>query len=1287
MRTRLAAVLGFILLAAPAFARSALVLYDGEKERSDAFLSARFTYSLLGHFALEAVRLESFYDCQPEQAGAADFLFAICEDGRTSLPSELLQAISRRQGPIVWINLQLDELLKEAPGRFPLRFGKEVSGRNWKVSYADRLFAKSDAALQVLLPGGGEDGCRVLAWAGDDDGRRLPYAVQGSNLWVFADSPFAYAREGGLWLIFSDLLHEILGQRHTESRHALLRIEDVNPQSDPASIKAIASYLAGEDVPFQISLIPIYRDPAAQEETYLSDNPELVAALRFAVSRGGAIVMHGISHQYRGASADDYEFWDVIAGTPIAASSQEWLERKLNSGIKECCRNGLYPIAWETPHYAASQHDYRIIGSFFNTFFDRPMVADISDSQMLAPYPYRLPDLGVQVVPENLGYIDLKSRPRDMSLMVRNLDNMGAVHDALASFFFHPFLPLGDLRVIVKAVKARGWKFLSLREFRCQVRDDGRWITTTGGDGSIVLLNQYLHEITFDRKGEVKWEKYSPDRLSGTTYRHVELAPGELHVVEAIDLLPASKQGGWWRKFRTWLGGLFRRQKSRPLILSRALILSSRLKTEAHRNDQRSFISLLNIFGFNPQIRELGSQREFSLAGFDLLVVPQAAANELMAVEMNSVLDFVETGGILITDGRSELAEKMNIRFMSQALFVTQVRDLSLPLPAYSWNPPAVISPFRFDDAQVLCLDNASGQPLAIVKVLGRGQVLFIGTMLDPYTPFGISRYPYFPFYLKNVLGLPFPVRRSNLEFYFDPGLRQNVSWERLVRRWRASGVKIIYLAAWHFYSQYRFDYDYFIRMCHDFGIAVYAWFEFPQVTPLFWDTYPQWREKTAAGLDARVGWRLAMNLFNPEARRQAKEFFWRILTEHDWDGINLAELNYDTNRGLENPDQFVPLNSDVRQEFLRRIGIDPQDFFNPSSPFYFKNDRRNFDRFLRFRCEMVRELHDFFLGEAAKIMTAKKKDMEVIVTALDSLLNPNIIEECGIDSKDIIALMAIHRFTLQVEDPAPSWLDPPDRYLAYLKSYQSRVADPAQLMFDINVTPRPGSETRHLPSPQPIGSELATAFYYAARASGRVGLYAEATVNPFDMDILPFVMGSDVSIKPHGDGFRIDSLQPFTLVLNDSGPVPALDGQAWPFYEKNHVFLPSGRRLLTFTKAGLLKKRGLTPRLNFGGDIYDLSVSGNVYSLRYDSPTPVPLTFSRPLERIRLDGRTLAVPPNKSNLVLARGRHRLEIYTQSQSGYTIEVVGFFSSTVFLVLGLSSLSLLLFLYFYSRRKR
>ena len=45
-------------------------------------------------------------------------------------------------------------------------------------------------------------------------------------------------------------------------------------------------------------------------------------------------------------------------------------------------------------------------------------------------------------------------------------------------------------------------------------------------------------------------------------------------------------------------------------------------------------------------------------------------------------------------------------------------------------------------------------------------------------------------------------------------------------------GISTIHVAAWDFHRTYSFPYDEFVRACHRNGIAVYAWFVFPMVTP-----------------------------------------------------------------------------------------------------------------------------------------------------------------------------------------------------------------------------------------------------------------------------------------------------------------------------------------------------------------------------------------------------------------------------------------------------------------------
>src|SRR5262249_15142492 len=146
-------------------------------------------------------------------------------------------------------------------------------------------------------------------------------------------------------------LHDFFNQPHQEERKALLRLEDISVEDDIDKLREIADYLAERGVPFQIALIPIFKDPATGEEIYLSDRPQFVRTIRYMVSKGGLVVMHGVTHQYRGRSGDDFEFWDRAGNRPIQGDSPTLVDQKLRDGLAECFRNGIYPVTWETPHY------------------------------------------------------------------------------------------------------------------------------------------------------------------------------------------------------------------------------------------------------------------------------------------------------------------------------------------------------------------------------------------------------------------------------------------------------------------------------------------------------------------------------------------------------------------------------------------------------------------------------------------------------------------------------------------------------------------------------------------------------------------------------------------------------------------------------------------------------------------------------------------------------------------------------------------------------------------------
>ncbi len=1286
MRQRLLVGLVSLLFffVASAFSQSVLIFYDGSEGKSEAFKSACFLNRLLGHFKIEKSSVLSIRHYVRGLALEPDFLFLFFEEGQPEFPAVLLTDLTQRPKTTLWVNMHIDRFLETEAERLGFVYDDWEERTDWKVWYKGEDFSKEDPGLNRLKLQA-PDKVEVIATISSPDGRTFPYVLRSGGFWYIADSPFSYAYEGGRFLILADLLHDILGQDHPTAHQALVRIEDINPEDNPAYLKRLGQWLEKEGIPFSLSLIPIFRDPSTQQEVRLSERPKLVAALKELVNRGATIVLHGATHQHQGRTAEDYEFWDDISGRPIPHETQDWVEERIRLGLEECLRCGLYPLTWETPHYSASQEDYRLIGRFFDSLYDRVMAAELVGTQQIFPYPVFLPDLMVQVIPENLGYVDFE-KP-DPSRIIENARHMLTVRDGLASFFFHSFVPLKYLQEVCRAMKSMGWNFISARDFACNLRTDSLWVTSAGGEGSIRLRGEYVHELLLDRLGKTLRESYSSEPIDGLWPQKIALPPGSLYVLEA-KLSQPTKPKTFPASLILGLKDILNPGPKRaPIRLHKTAVMAVENISSQDENDIKSFLSVLRVFGLNPEVvsqKKLGALRPSQP---DLLVIPNPVALRLSPAEVNRIVDYVYAGGQVISDGPSALIEKFGFQLGQEKMTLKGIKETTLPAPVFEWSSPALISVFNFEAGLVLARDLEQGLPVVVLRSVGQGKVLFLAATFDPVTPFGVSRYPYFAYYLKNNLGLPFLVRRNNLELYFDPGLRPEVSLEKLVRHWRASGVKIIYLATWHFYEKYQFPYRYFIDLCHRFGIAVYAWFELPQVTPLIWEKHPEWREKQVDGQDARNGWRLPINLFHPEARETTLNFFRQMLLHHDWDGVNLAELCFDTDHGLLYPEKFTPGNEAVSRIFRQKEGFDLSEVFRPGSPFYWKHNSQAYERLLAFRRNLIKELHRLFLEEIQKINDYKKAAWEVIVTNYDSLLHPEISEQCGVDTRDIVDLMDEFPFILQIEDPARSWTALPFRYQNYLEAYKQIIPDLNRLMFDINVVPWRDIRKTPFPLSQACGNELATLVFFGQQPSGRVALYSEATILPLDLVLLPFVSAADVSLEAKGDGYLLRSRRPFNLVLSRPDYQAWLNGREWPLISGSSVAIPAGENYLQLKKLPVFHPAGLSYRFYLDGELVEVEAAGPWYRLLYSSSLPVTFSFNQLPGRLLLDNQTWPIFLDQTSLILPRGRHSLEIYTEAAAVHRLKTVGYFSSLLFFVLGSVSVGLLLGSYFYIKIKR
>jgi uncharacterized protein YdaL len=296
--------------------------------------------------------------------------------------------------------------------------------------------------------------------------------IRSGKFWYVADMPFSYIGPRDRYLVFSDLLHDMLGINHPETHKALVRLEDVGALVSPQAMRTLTDYLYGKRVPFSIATIPYYVDAlgayngGVPQRVPLSQATNLKNALNYAVARGAEIVMHGYTHQYgnmknphTGVSGDDYEFWNIVANTPVAEDSTSWAHQRLNAGLQDLRNNGYHPVAWETPHYHASPLSSKAVPSLFSTTYqrcvyftaDKPNLAgkigkDFAVGQIF-PYPISRDYYGQRIIPESLGNIEYDIRTIDPTSnynytwqdIVTNAQYALAVRDGYASFFFHPF--------------------------------------------------------------------------------------------------------------------------------------------------------------------------------------------------------------------------------------------------------------------------------------------------------------------------------------------------------------------------------------------------------------------------------------------------------------------------------------------------------------------------------------------------------------------------------------------------------------------------------------------------------------------------------------------------------------------------------------------------------------------------------------------------------------------------------------------------------------------------------
>ncbi len=451
------------------------IVYDSPTRFGGSYPLVTALVEHLGHFDL-ACQLVALQEWQPGTLSDAQLVVYV---GLTdaNLPQGLLAEMALVQR-VIWFERNIEQMASHLLWQ---DFKLEGISNGWEfINYKKDMFFNDWMNVVITEPG---QNAQILATV-KNIATSKPLVWQRDNIYYcgFLDVDQNYM------ITLSGLLHQFVPNQnhtHSQSRKALLRIEDVSPLVKPEAVGAVIDVITKYDIPFSIGVIPV-GTTGDDRQIYLHERPKLVKVLKEAQENGASIIMHGYTHQnkYSPKTGEGYEFWNARDDKPME-NDEAFTAERIEAGIAELVRCGLIPVAFEPPHYAMSETGYRVLSRYFNIFSGQIQISDQSDQISLSlPYVTTSTYLnGMLVIPENMGYYDGKTFL--VEHMLAASEQLLEIEDSFACFFYHGYLPPDKLPVIIDGLQKQGYEFFDLRQLPIQVQSPQ--VKITGQDGQLTV--------------------------------------------------------------------------------------------------------------------------------------------------------------------------------------------------------------------------------------------------------------------------------------------------------------------------------------------------------------------------------------------------------------------------------------------------------------------------------------------------------------------------------------------------------------------------------------------------------------------------------------------------------------------------------------------------------------------------------------------------------------------------------------------------------------------------------
>ncbi|WP_182199718.1 DUF2334 domain-containing protein [Paraliobacillus salinarum] len=474
-----------------------LVVYSADREVID--IEKNLLDLLLAHFTSEITWIESDQLKREDLNDTTHaFYYGIT---KKTVPKKTIDLLESFQGPFVVIGHNVENF----DGRFSYSTDKQVVYASFIQSNPTQAEKVKVEDLPVILYKTEELDKSKIILSANLDQQTAPLLVKEKNNYYYATtnlfSPASY--------LFADFLHDLFETHQHSNQKAYIRIEDIHPRSDPTRLKAVATILAKADIPYMVSVTPVYTNPKTRDTFSLWESPELVNALQEMQSQGGSIVLHGYTDQSeQGQTGSGFEFWNKKDNRPITQiNEKDYMTEKIEQGVQDLVDNGLYPLAFEVPHYAMSAEGYEILSKHFSTIVGQVQLTDRNWRKMSAPPYITKPNLlqGMLLIPETAGYITYDDPAQSIEVIKERIDHIQMVRDGVLGVFYHPFMGDDLLYELIReldGIEKENW--IDLKREKHEVTTDLFHITSSKGEIDVNQMNKTLAASTNQEKSKMK---------------------------------------------------------------------------------------------------------------------------------------------------------------------------------------------------------------------------------------------------------------------------------------------------------------------------------------------------------------------------------------------------------------------------------------------------------------------------------------------------------------------------------------------------------------------------------------------------------------------------------------------------------------------------------------------------------------------------------------------------------------------------------------------------------------